>query len=69
MLQATLGNYAAEASDQTTDVADAWAEIWQARLECFLLPRGQASLNEDAILVSDTEVEEAEAAKIIQPKK
>ena len=39
------------------------AETWQMRLQSFLLPRGDASLNEDAVLLEDTQMDAADAAE------
>ena len=63
MLVAVLQTYAAEAADEALDIADVWAETWARRLQCFLLPRGMASVNEEAVLIDDSQLEEAELAE------
>ncbi|CAE7245350.1 unnamed protein product [Symbiodinium pilosum] len=63
MLMAMLQMYANELSDESVDISDEWSETWSRRLQCFLLPRGVASVNEDAVLLADSQVQEADLAE------
>ena len=63
ILNAVLQSYASEVSDETSDRADEWAERWQQWMQCYILPRGHASLDEEAIIVDESQVEEAEASE------
>ena len=58
-LLALLVVYDEEASDETSDSADGWSELWAEYLRCFLLPRGRASAH-DVECVDDSQVREAD---------
>ena len=63
MLRAVLQMFEGEETNEAVDVADAWAEEWTQYLQYFLLPRGEASINEDAVLLDDSQVDNAEVAE------
>ena len=63
MLRAVLQMFEGKATNEAVDVADAWAEEWTQYLQYFLLPRGEASIKEDAVLLDDTQVDNAEVAE------
>ena len=63
MMQAVLQAFSGEPADESVDVAGTWSERWAQRLQHYLLPRGEASLNELAVLVNDTQKDDAEARR------